>query len=108
MLNATYIQQIANIYGTGAATTVSEAIEKAEDFLRYEEDYETASTEIEHDLIQWSTSEKIIRLSLIAVHAVYQGWDDTFDFFLEKDDFELATDGQVELIQWVSQGNWLK
>lgn len=108
MLNATYIQQIANIYGTGVATTVSEAMEKAEDFLRYEEDYETASTEIEHDLIQWGTSEKVIRFSLIAVHAIYQGWDDAFDFFLDRDDFALATDGQAELIQWVGDGNWLQ
>lgn len=108
MLNATYIQQIANIYGTGVATTVSESIEKAEDFLRYGEDYETASTEIEHDLIQRGTSGKVIRFSLIAVHAVYQGWDDTFDFFLDQDDFKLATDGQAELIQWVEDGNWLQ
>lgn len=107
MLNDTYIQQVANTYGHGVATTVSDAIEKAEDFLRYEEDYETASTEIEHDLIQWGTSEKVIRFSLIAVHAVYQGWDDTFDFFLGRGDFALATDGQAELIRWVEDGNWL-
>ena len=108
MLNDTYIQQVANTYGHGVATTVSDAIEKAEDFLHYEEDYGTASTEIEHDLIQWGTSEKAIRLSLIAVHAVYQGWDDTFDFFLDRDDFALATDGQAELIRWVKDGNWLQ
>lgn len=108
MLNDTYIQQVANTYGHGAATTVSDAIEKAEDYLRYEEDYETVSTEIEHDLIEWGTSEKVIRLSLIAVHAVHQGWDDTFDFFLDRDDFALATDGQAGLIQWVKDGNWLQ
>lgn len=102
------MQQVSNKYGNGTATTVSESIEKAKDFLHYEEDYETASTEIEHDLIQWGTSEKVIRLSLIAVHAQYQGWDDAFDFFLGRDDFALATDGQAELIQWVDERNWLK
>lgn len=108
MLNDTYVQQIANKYGNGPASTVFEAIEKSEKFLNSGKDYVIASAEIEQDLIRQEISEEIIRLSLIAVHAVYQGWDDTFDFFLEKDDFELATDGQAELIQWVSQGNWLK
>lgn len=58
ILNDTYVQQVSNKYGDGTATTVSEAIEKVKDFLHYEEDYETASTEIEYDLIQWDNIGK--------------------------------------------------
>lgn len=108
MLNDTYVQQVENKYGNWTASTVFEAIEKAEEFLNSGKDYSVASAGIEQDLILQEVSEEIIRLSLIAMHAVYYGWDDAFDFFLEKNDFELATDGQAELIQWVSEGNWLK
>lgn len=108
MLNDTYVQQVSNKYGNWAGSAVLEAIEKSEEFLNSGKDYVVASAEIEQDLIRQEVSEEIIRLSLIAMHAVYHGWDDAFDFFLEKDDFELATDGQAELIQWVREGNWLK
>lgn len=107
MLNDLYSKQIEEKYGSGAASRVDEVIEKAETFLKLDKPYVEATREVEEYLFDQDVPEKIIRLCLIAVHAQYQGWDDAFDFFLERQ-FDLATDGQAELIRWVDEENWLQ
>lgn len=107
MLNDLYSKQIEEKYGSGAASRVDEVIDKAETFLKLDKLYVEATREVEEYLFDQGVPEKIIRLCLIAVHAQYQGWDDAFDFFLERQ-FDLATDGQAELIRWVDEENWLQ
>lgn len=107
MLNDLYAKQIEEKYGRGAASRVDEAFDKAETFLELDKSYVEATREVEEYLFDEDVPEKIIRLCLIAVHAQYQGWDDAFDFFLERQ-FDLATDGQAEIIRWVDEENWLQ
>lgn len=107
MLNDLYVKQVEEKYGRGAASRVVEALEKADTFLELDNPYVEATREVEEYLFDQDVPEKVIRLCLVAVHAQYQGWDDAFDFFLERQ-FDLATDGQAELIRWVDEENWLQ
>ena len=106
MLNELYVKQVSEKFGAKAGDSVSSAIDHAERLVSENAPYVEATVSIEKDLSRSDTPENTVRLCLVAVHAQYEGWDDTFDFFLGKD-FELATDGQAELILWIENGNWL-
>lgn len=106
MLNDLYIRQVDDTFGAEFADTVDETIKQAEGFVSKGVPYTEASTETEANLIKDGADEILIRLCLVAFHAQYGGWDDTFDFFLDEP-FESVSDGQGALIAWVKAGNWL-
>lgn len=106
MLNELYAKQVSEKLGAKAGDLVSDAMEQSERLVSKGVSYVDTTLDIEQSLHRKNTPENIVRLCLVAVHAQYEGWDDTFDFFLGED-FELATDGQAELISWIENGNWL-
>lgn len=106
MLNKLYVKQVSERFGAKAGDLVVDTIMQAEHLVSEDVPYVKATVDIEQSLHCKSTPEDIVRLCLVAVHAQYEGWDDAFKFFLEED-FELATDGQTELISWIENGNWL-
>lgn len=106
MLNKLYVKQVSERFGAKAGDSVSDTMEQSKRLVSEGVSYVDTTLDIEQSLRRKNTPENIVRLCLVAVHAQYEGWDDAFEFFLGKD-FELATDGQAELILWIENGNWL-
>lgn len=106
MLNGLYVKQVSEKFGARIGDLVSDTMEQCEHLVSEGVPYVEATVDIEQCLSRKDVPENVVRLCLVVVHAQYEGWDDTFEFFLGKD-FELATDGQAELISWIENGNWL-
>lgn len=106
MSDATYVQKVAEKTTDHDARLVQETLDRATAAVESGKTFQDTTIPIEIDLIDRGADTPTIRLCLVAVHSCFEGWESTVEFFLDRE-YDSVQEGQVALIDWVLEGNWL-